>query len=470
MRSPNRLLALIVAAACSPPGPEHSSGSLQQARDGKLSFDFGFQKLPQSYLIPTTPGVVVKALFTAGDTVDGEPGGPPYRMAGVPDGLGAFDNGDGTFTLLSNHGIPPAGGIVRAHGSQGAFVSRWTVRKSDLSFVAGKDLIRDVLLFSPGAGAYVTTVAPVSFSRFRPADLAPVSALFDAATGLGYEGQLFLAGEASPDGRAWAHGLDGTSMELSRLGTGSWGSIRAQPKPPAGTTIVAGTLGSQVVCYVGAKGTAGTRADKAGLAQGRLHALAVAGVPDEPAAGFPAGTAFTLAGAAAGTRFNHPGGGAWNPGHPGDFYFVTTASFMEPSRLWRARFTDLGNLAAGGTLDLLLDGSEGQRMLGSLTVTATGKIYLQESAGDQDHIGKIWRYDIAAGKPSLTMILQHNPIYFAPGAARFLTRNEESSGVLDASAILGPGWLLMAVQAHFRADTELFEGGQLLAVFDPAAK
>jgi len=68
------------------------------------------------------------------------------------------------------------------------------------------------------------------------------------------------------------------------------------------------------------------------------------------------------------------------------------------------------------------------------------------------------------------MILQHNPIYFAPGAARFLTRNEASSGVLDASAILGRGWLLMALQPHFRADTELFEGGQLLAVFDPAAK
>jgi hypothetical protein len=68
------------------------------------------------------------------------------------------------------------------------------------------------------------------------------------------------------------------------------------------------------------------------------------------------------------------------------------------------------------------------------------------------------------------MILQHNPIYFAPGGARFLTRNEESSGVLDASAILGPGWLLMAVQAHFGADPEVFEGGQYLAVFDPGGK
>ena len=37
------------------------------------------------------------SILTAGDSVNG------YRMAGWPDGLGAYDNGDGTFTLLMNH-------------------------------------------------------------------------------------------------------------------------------------------------------------------------------------------------------------------------------------------------------------------------------------------------------------------------------------------------------------------------------
>ena len=42
------------------------------------------------YLVRTVPGVVTKSILTTGDSVGG------YRMAGIPDGLGAFDNGNGT--------------------------------------------------------------------------------------------------------------------------------------------------------------------------------------------------------------------------------------------------------------------------------------------------------------------------------------------------------------------------------------
>src|SRR5262245_56403173 len=49
------------------------------------------------YLVPTAAGVSFTPILTTGDTVGG------YTMAGTPDGLGAFDNGDGTFTLLMNH-------------------------------------------------------------------------------------------------------------------------------------------------------------------------------------------------------------------------------------------------------------------------------------------------------------------------------------------------------------------------------
>ena len=56
----------------------------------------------------------------------------PYRMVGIPDGLGAFDNYDGTFTALMNHELRLEQGIARLHGFTGAFVSHWIVRKSDL--------------------------------------------------------------------------------------------------------------------------------------------------------------------------------------------------------------------------------------------------------------------------------------------------------------------------------------------------
>jgi hypothetical protein len=466
---------------------------LTLVRNGKVSIGVDFENAVQPYLVPVAPGVVIKALFTAGDSVNVKPDGTPYRMVGIPDGLGALDNGDGTFTLFSNHELQIPAGIARAHGGTGAFVSKWTVRKSDLTFLKGEDLIKKVMVFDPATGSYGAPAPPYSFNRLCSADLAPVSAFYDADSGLGYNGQFFFSGEEVTDGRTWAHGLDGTSWELARFGKQAWENTLAHPKPPAGLTIVAGDddsaiNNSQVVFYVGKKTATGNPVEKAGLTNGTLYAIKVAGALQEPAAGFPAATAFTLVALSnqegksmasldaeclslGCTTFNRPEDGAWDPAHPNDYYFVTTASFTGPSRLWRVRFTDLSNLAAGGTVEMLLDGTEGQKMLDNIAITASGKIYLLEDVGDQDHLGGVWRYDIAAGKPSLTMVMQSNPVYFAPGAPQFLTKDEEASGVIDASAILGPGWFLIDVQAHFVSpDAELVEGGQYLAFFDPAAK
>jgi hypothetical protein len=65
-------------------------------------------------------------------------------MVGIPDGLGAYYNGDGTFTVLMNHELPNTAGVVRDHGAKGAFVSEWVINKSDLSGISGDDLIKTV--------------------------------------------------------------------------------------------------------------------------------------------------------------------------------------------------------------------------------------------------------------------------------------------------------------------------------------
>ena len=66
------------------------------------------------YIVPVAPGVSTRAILTVGDSVNAKPDGTPYRMVGLPDGMGAFDNSDGTFTLLSNHEIgATAGGAAR---------------------------------------------------------------------------------------------------------------------------------------------------------------------------------------------------------------------------------------------------------------------------------------------------------------------------------------------------------------------
>src|SRR6185436_16135797 len=141
------------------------------------------------------------------------------------------------------------------------------------------------------------------------------------------------------------------------------------------------------------------------------------------------------------TRFNRPEDGHWDPRNPNDFYFVTTASFSTQSRLWRLRFVDPANPALGGTLDMVLEGPsatvnpDGPKMMDNITVSSRGQVLMQEDPGPQDHNAKIWRYSIA--KDSAEVIAQHDPNRFAPGASGFLTRDEESSGIIDVSAILG---------------------------------
>jgi hypothetical protein len=465
---------------------------LKLIRNGRLVVGVDFEPSTQPYLTPTVPGIVIKSLITAGESVNKKPDGvTPYRMVGIPDGLGAYDNGDGTFTLLANHEIPTPNGIVRAHGGTSAFVSKWTIRKADLTVLKGEDLIQRVLLWDPTSMSYQPGAGPaLNFSRFCSADLAPVSAFFDAASGAGYNGRfLFNGEETNNNGRGFAHGLDGTSWDLPAIGKMAWENSVAHPGTGA-KTVVAGLDDStpgQVYIYVGTKTTMGSPIEMAGLTNGNLFGVKVTGFATEPSAtGIPSGTDFTLvdlgnvtnvtgdaieaaSNMASVTRFNRPEDGHWDAAHPNDLYFVTTNSFTAPSRLWRLRFTDINNPTAGGKLDMLLDGSEGQKMFDNITLDKKGHVYLQEDVGNQDHIGKVWRYDIATD--TIVMVAQHNLALFTPGAAQFLTRDEESSGIIDASDVIGPGWFLLDVQAHFASpDAELFEGGQLLAMFDPAAQ
>ena len=77
--------------------------------------------------------------------------------------------------------------------------------------------------------------------------------------------------------------------------------------------------------------------------------------------------------------------------------------------------------------------------------------------------------DTPAGS-SYQPVAQHDADRFAPGAPNFLTQDEESSGIIDVSDILGDGWFLLDVQAHYATTTELVEGGQLLALHYPPGK
>lgn len=444
-----------------------------------------------SYLVPTDPAVSFTSILSAGDQVPGslKADGTPWKFVGTPDGLGAYDNGDGTFTVLVNHEIGPTAGVVRAHGSAGAFVDRLVIDKQTLAVVSAGDLGKTVFTFNATSGTYVQ--GTTAFNRLCSADLPATSAFYDATTGLGTQARIFMNGEeAGAEGRAFgwvATGPSaGTVYELPRLGKFSWENSVANPFTGA-KTVTIGTddaTPGQLYLYAGDKQATGTEVDKAGLTNGKLYGIKVPSFAVETTAlklG-AAGTAFTIqeigpngdaskmtgaqiqaeSSAEGVTEFLRPEDGAWDPTNANRFYFNTTDAVTAPSRLWALDFVDAKRPELGGTIKMLLDGTEGQVMLDNMTLSPDGKVILQEDVGNNARLGKVWEYDPVTDK--LTQLAEHDPARFS-GLTTPFNQDEESSGVVDVTSILGsPGKqaFLIDVQAHYAfGNPEIVEGGQL---------
>lgn len=443
------------------------------------------------YLLRAEPGVVTKSILTVGDSIGS------YRMVGIPDGLGAFDNGDGTFTVLMNHELQPTAGIPRAHGAKGAFVSKWIIRAADLAVMHGSDLVQNVATWNMFTGLWNAPAKGIAIARLCSADLPAISALYDAETGLGYRGRILLNGEeVSPnqEGRAFGHLMDGTSYELPALGKASWENLLARPDSGRRTVVIGlddssnGPAG-QVYLYVGEKTASAHPIEAAGLTGGHFFGIQVAGmpiemgdavIPDEtPFTLYPFGNVSSVSGAVIDsesaangvTALLRPEDGAWDPSNPDDFYFVTTATFNGPSRLYRLRFADGTRPELGGTISAVLDGSEGQRMMDNIAINRRGQILIQEDPGASDYLAAIWRYTIETD--TLEAVARHDPSRFHSKIAApedFVTNDEESSGIIDVSDILGEGWFLLDVQAPFPLGGELIAKGQLLAMHVPPGR
>jgi hypothetical protein len=458
------------------------------------------------YLVRTQPGIVTTSILTTGDTVGG------YKMAGIPDGLGAFDNGDGTFTVLMNHEIPTPSGVAHTHNASlgaagnGAFVSRWVVDSQTLQVLSGEDLIKSVYRWNGTTSQFEPmTGTALNFSRFCSADLADPSAFFDAASGKGSTARIYMNGEETgTEGRNFAHvvtGPDaGKSYELPWLG--KFAPENTLAKPGYGVkTAVAGLddgAGGNVYFYIGAKQSTGNEVQKAGLTGGGLWGLKIDGVPAEtnstggPGTSHhfslvPLGDVSALTGAQLNalngpnglTAMNRPEDGSWDPTDAANFYFNTTAAFNSISRLWKLEFDDPSDITKGGTATVQVASPEfdasksdanqaGPRMLDNLTVNDRGQIVDLEDVGNNSYIGGVYQFDPSTG--GLARIAEHDPNLFADGGSSFITHDEESSGVILAP-FLGEGKYLIDVQNHkLSGDPTTVEGGQLLVLHIPPGK
>jgi len=424
----------------------------------------------EPYLLPSIAGVETIPILTVGDSIGG------YRMVGLPDGLGAFRTRRGEFTVLMNHEITATRpGIVRAHGSNGSFVSRWTIDRHTLEVLTGEDLTQsanDVFLWDPVLHQY--TQGTTQWQRLCSADLADEDAFL--ARGRGTRERIFLDGEEIDDGRAWGRIATGShageAWQLPRLGRLSFENAVASPYPQEKTVIVllddgalstapvAANFPSEVYVYIGRKMRDGHPIEQAGLTNGSLYGLkvSVGGISvTEESNDFGLGTLvtgfigvgefslhnfgdvsnltaleFEQASIDAGVaRFQRVEDGAWDPRkkHQDDFYFVTTASLTNNCRLWRLRFDDVEHPENGGTIEILLKGDEGHKMLDNVGIDRHGRILMDEDPGNTPRSAKIWLYQIDTGE--LVEVAAHNPKFFdptIPANPDFITQDEESSG------------------------------------------
>lgn len=481
----------------------------------------GPQSSQTPYIVPTADGWEVTSLVTVGDLAKES----PYALAGIPDGMGAVAgkfaaNGayvaDKAFmTVFLNHEIRPGLGVPRAHGQNGAFVSQWTVHLNSLQVKWGEDLVRRVVTWQDGA--FADTTGLTAFNRFCSGDLPAHGGFFNAASGKGFDGLIYMNGEeAGNEGRAFAHIVTGaekgTSYELPYLGKFSWENSVAHPQA-GDRTIVVGLDDStpgQVYVYVGDKQADGNAVERAGLHGGKLFGIKVTNGGANYAGGAVAleskgavngtftlldlsthatGTGANLQAqsmAAGVTEFARPEDGHWDPNNPRVFYWVTTGATLggsaQSARLYKLTFDSLAN-PTGGTIEPVVEasslvGTDGAaaRSFDNLVVDAGGNVLIQEDPGNTDYIAKVWQVNPAT--KAAVQIFESDRARFLPGAAGFLTRDEENSGVIEVTDIVrnarwyeaGRRYYLGNLQAHYALPGELVEGGQVYLMASPKAK
>ena len=447
------------------------------------------------YMTASTDAATIKPLAYVGDTLSG------FTLRGIPDGMGAMRNADGTITLLSVHEVPSYGAIGalakaadKGKPIQGTSITKFTLNKAGDRVLKASDLVSSWSFYnyntkqyqsSPvGAAPTTQTVGMDNFiSRFCSATLVQAGALSfkDGSTTLGYDGAVFLAGEEDGDsgyGRGFAFDMDGNGINLPRMGLASWENLMPNLKPGKNTVVMGNEDGdakdSQLFMYVGTKTSTGTFADKAGLTNGDLHVLNIPNIVNDNAfrATYGKNKAVDVKfektiwdgdmktqqvdHAAKGTEMSRVEDGEWDPKNPNVFYFVTTESNKDPGAtkenpsepgvsrdgggFWRLTFVDGQKPELGAKLELLLDGTEAPYLSkpDNMTVTTDGIVLLQEDPGNNAHVARIVAFRIADGK--LATVAEFNKDYFAKDASKFMTIDEESSGIIDATAMVAkPG-------------------------------
>jgi hypothetical protein len=430
-----------------------------------------------SQLVGTAPGVVVDPILSAGDTVP-EGQTPEYQMTGIPDGLGAWvkqhrghrnhpgRHATGNFHVLMNHEL----GITFPGQPPGvdARISDLTINRQTLDVRSAKYLMKG-------------TVAE-GFERFCSATLQMIHGT-----------PWYFTGEEAINA-----GHDGSSIAMNAK-TGIWvetphfGHIQHENVVPTKlskwfflTTDDDFRAGQDAYLYAyiaktfrgaisGDQGSlyvwkADSGAQSTDIAKGET--LSGRFVPLTQAENANSTTIKAAAAAKGAFKFDRLEDAALYKQKKGRYFFTDTGKAPRTERGRVYQFDVKQGDPTRASLKLLLDGDNGDDFANPDNLdTAPGKLVFQEDreAAFRNVYNRVLVYDLRTG--TLTPVARvDTPATLSPGTW-------ESSGVVNASHILGRGWWFTDVQAHstfmsqpgpaLEPDSASGEDGQLQAVYIP---
>jgi hypothetical protein len=489
------LLALAMAVAAlgvSMAGASHSQGQP------------GFKTAKPPYLLPAAPGVVIDPILTTGDIVPGaetQPaiGGPPvpYQMTGIPDGIGAYegrgdrgrghgrdddDDDDGgrrasdSVVVVMNHETGRTfPGPVTGPAGVDARISRLEIDKRTRS------VHRAEYLFTGHEGMERFCSSFLTMIHGRP---------------------MYFTGEEATDVPGTPAGRDGTAIALDPE-TGMWravphwGRLNHENVVPIRLSkwVILSTDDdfrpgpSYLYAYIAndfnraVRGVEGTlhvwKADNDAKNQNST-VLKGESVPGHfvPLSQVDNANSASLKAAATrenGFRFDRLEDLDPYEDKKGRTYFVDTGKPAQTLRGRLYQFDINPNSPTRATLKMVLNGDppNNDDIVNPDNIDASEKVLiLQED-----------RESAFRGEPSRVLVWNYNPnsqprtvarVARPETAGRF---NWESSGIFDASHLLGKDWWLLDVQAHdqqalqpgptLAPNTVSGEDGQLLAIKIP---
>jgi hypothetical protein len=418
-------------------------------------------------------------------------------MVGIPDGLGAHPNGDGTSTLFMSHEFDRSTvsePLVDGPRYRGAYVSKWTL-DADGDPISGERAFDQVFMGDTLIGAAAEVGNETSpFADFCSASLA--------GPPHGFDRWIYLANEEE-DAPATFDGMGGLTVAivdneahaLPDLGRFSKENTLVQPNASERTLMFSledgpSTLDNQLYMYVGQKyASADSVLARNGLLDGKLYVLrsldptmnsertittgSVTGawIEIEDADAMTGAELESASDAANAMTFVRLEDGAFNPNDPNEFFFVTTGGSSDDAdgvnelgRLYSLRLDSRDPLAPATLTvvynadQVIADGREIAINPDNIDASAEFLMISEDPTPEgvgvldaRERDGSIWRFDVVDGDVGVdastaTRVAELDPpgrdgTSVAPGVW-------ETSGIIDSGTLFGDDTWLFDVQAH----------------------